>query len=138
MICSALGVAGRFFAALGKSGVNCLAISQGSSETNISAVVMQEDSSRALRAVHAAFRLSQQTLGVGVRFDAASRTDALELLELIHGQIEWLHARFNVDLLIRGVYFSGADKECGETLLLDTDAVASSKDARRAREYVKS
>ena len=47
------GVSGRFFGAM--SNVNILAIAQGSSERNISAVVRQEDSTRALRAVHAAF-----------------------------------------------------------------------------------
>jgi aspartokinase/homoserine dehydrogenase 1 len=63
---STTGVSGRFFSALGDAQINVLAISQGCSERNISAVVKTEDSTRALRAVHAAFRLSHTTVRVGV------------------------------------------------------------------------
>lgn len=51
---------GKFFKALGNAGVNVLAISQGSSERIISAVVKGSDSTKSLRAVHAAFLLSNQ------------------------------------------------------------------------------
>lgn len=47
------GVSGKFFSALARSAVNVLAISQGSSEKNISAVVATADAAKALRAVHA-------------------------------------------------------------------------------------
>ncbi len=57
------GVAGKFFSALGKAQVNIRAIAQGSSERNISAVIERADSRKALRAVHAAFYLSNQTDG---------------------------------------------------------------------------
>ena len=63
---STTGVSGRFFTALGDARINVLAISQGCSERNISAVVRSEESTRALRAVHAAFRLSSTTVRVGV------------------------------------------------------------------------
>ncbi len=49
---SASGVSGRFFSALGRANINVLAISQGSSERNISAVVDTKHAARALRAVH--------------------------------------------------------------------------------------
>lgn len=49
------GIAGRLFGVLGHSRINVRAIAQGSSELNISMVVAQEDSERALRAVHRAF-----------------------------------------------------------------------------------
>lgn len=52
------GVAATMFSALAKSGVNIKAISQGCSEYNITAVISQVDSVRALRAVHAVFYLS--------------------------------------------------------------------------------
>jgi len=51
------GIAGRVFAALGESGVNVVAISQGSSELNISLIVRENDSAMAVRAIHQAFRL---------------------------------------------------------------------------------
>ena len=51
------GIAATVFGALGAAGINVTAISQGSSERNISLVVDDADSSRAVRALHAAFRL---------------------------------------------------------------------------------
>lgn len=52
------GIAGRLFEALGKNGINVVAIAQGSSELNISVVVRQQDETKALNAVHEAFFLS--------------------------------------------------------------------------------
>ena len=52
------GISGRFFYALGRNGINIVAISQGSSETNISAVIHKQDEAKALNAVHEAFFLS--------------------------------------------------------------------------------
>jgi len=60
------GVAGRLFAALGRAGVNVRAIAQGSSERNVSVAVDAQQSVRALRAMHAGFYLSDQTLSVGL------------------------------------------------------------------------
>lgn len=65
-MCATPGTSGRFFDALGRAHINVLAISQGSSERNISAVVSTPDATRALRAVHAAFRFSGQELSLGV------------------------------------------------------------------------
>ncbi len=47
-----VGVAGRFFGALGVAGVNVAAIAQGASERSISAVIAAEDGARAVAAVH--------------------------------------------------------------------------------------
>lgn len=52
------GIAGKVFHALGRNGVNIVAIAQGSSEINISAVVPAADESKALNAIHEAFFLS--------------------------------------------------------------------------------
>ncbi|MEO7991011.1 MAG: bifunctional aspartate kinase/homoserine dehydrogenase I [Chryseolinea sp.] len=54
------GTSGRMFSALGKNGVNVMAIAQGSSERNISAVIPQVDASKALNALHEAFFLSDR------------------------------------------------------------------------------
>ncbi|MEM0963108.1 MAG: bifunctional aspartate kinase/homoserine dehydrogenase I [Bacteroidota bacterium] len=51
------GLAGRLFATLGRAGVNVLAIAQGAAETNITAVVRQQDVPAALAALHEAFPL---------------------------------------------------------------------------------
>jgi aspartokinase/homoserine dehydrogenase 1 len=52
---STSGVSGKFFHALGRNGINIVAIAQGSSEINISAVISRQDESKALNAVHEAF-----------------------------------------------------------------------------------
>ena len=54
------GIAGRLFQALGRNGINCVAVAQGSSELNISVVVQQSDEAKALNALHDAFFLSDQ------------------------------------------------------------------------------
>ena len=54
---STTGVSGRFFHALGRNGINVVAIAQGSSELNISAVIPRQDQEKALNAVHEAFFL---------------------------------------------------------------------------------
>ncbi len=52
------GTSGRMFSGLGKNGINVIAIAQGSSERNISAVVRQVDIAKALNALHESFFLS--------------------------------------------------------------------------------
>ncbi|HEY9047613.1 MAG TPA: bifunctional aspartate kinase/homoserine dehydrogenase I [Ohtaekwangia sp.] len=54
------GTSGRMFSSLGKNGVNVMAIAQGSSERNISAVIRQVDVAKALNALHEAFFLSDR------------------------------------------------------------------------------
>lgn len=95
------GVSGLFFSALGDAKINILAIAQGSSERNISAVVKTEDSSRALRAVHAAFRLSHTTIRVAI----VGMTDELgnSLLKLLQDQRAALRATFEIDLQVVAV-----------------------------------
>ena len=53
------GIAGKVFAALGTAGVNVIAISQGSSERNISFIVSAHEASDAVRAIHRAFELDK-------------------------------------------------------------------------------
>lgn len=60
------GLAGKLMTALGRAGVNIRAIAQGSSERNISVVLSRSDATRALRAVHSSFFLSNHTLSIGV------------------------------------------------------------------------
>ena len=57
---STSGIAGKVFHALGRNGINIVAIAQGSSETNISAVVSSEDEGKALNAIHDAFFFTNQ------------------------------------------------------------------------------
>ena len=52
------GIAGRLFQALGKNGINVIAIAQGSSELNISVVVNASNEAKTLNVLHEAFFLS--------------------------------------------------------------------------------
>jgi aspartate kinase len=53
------GIAGKVFAALGEAKCNVIAISQGSSERNISFIVNEDQAADAVRAIHRAFELHQ-------------------------------------------------------------------------------
>ena len=53
------GTAGRVFSAMGKAGVNIMAIAQGSSELSISFLVKGEDGPKAIQALHAEFELGK-------------------------------------------------------------------------------
>ncbi|MBL8168330.1 MAG: aspartate kinase [Acidobacteria bacterium] len=53
------GIAGKVFGALGSVGVNVIAISQGSSERNISLIVGEKEAAEAVRAIHRAFELNK-------------------------------------------------------------------------------
>jgi aspartokinase/homoserine dehydrogenase 1 len=75
------GVAQRLFSALAGAGINVIAIAQGSSELNISAVIDEPQSADAQRAIHAAFQLAK--LGGG----AVAHEDRLDLFLLGFGRI---------------------------------------------------
>ncbi|MCA1612605.1 MAG: bifunctional aspartate kinase/homoserine dehydrogenase I [Acidobacteria bacterium] len=98
-----VGVAGQFFGALGKAGVNVRAIAQGSSERNISAVIEQREATRALRAVHSAFYLSSQTVSVGV---VGTGLIGGTFLDQLGRRLERLRAGRGIDLRVRGVMSS--------------------------------
>ena len=53
------GIAATVFGALGSAGINVIAISQGSSERNISLVVTEREAAAAVRAIHRAFHLEK-------------------------------------------------------------------------------
>jgi aspartokinase/homoserine dehydrogenase 1 len=95
-----LGVAGKFFSALGKAGINVRAIAQGSSERNISAVVEQAEATKALRAIHSAFYLSNQTLSIGV---IGTGLIGGTLLSQLNTRIEQLRRHRGIDLRVRGI-----------------------------------
>jgi aspartokinase/homoserine dehydrogenase 1 len=95
-----LGVAGKFFNALGKAGINVRAIAQGSSERNISAVIEQAEATKALRAIHSAFYLSNQTLSVGV---IGTGLIGGTLLSQLKTRIEELKRHRGIDLRVRGI-----------------------------------
>src|SRR5688572_31536207 len=95
-----LGMAGKFFNALGQAGVNIRAIAQGSSERNISAVIEQHEATKALRALHSAFYLSSQTLSIGV---IGAGLIGGTFLDQLTARIEELRTKRGIDLRVRGI-----------------------------------
>lgn len=53
------GISGRMFSALGKNGINIIAIAQGSSELNVSTVIKTTHLSKALNALHDSYFLGE-------------------------------------------------------------------------------
>jgi aspartokinase/homoserine dehydrogenase 1 len=70
------GIAARVFVALARSGLNVIAVAQGSSERNISFVVRADQAKEAARRIHDAFQLDK--IGGG-RSQEASHTDVVLL-----------------------------------------------------------
>ena len=94
------GIASRFFGTLGNAGINVRAIAQGSSERNISAVIARDDATRALRAAHAGFYLSSETVSVGL---VGPGNVGATLLDQMAGQVAHLQQDFNLDFRVRGI-----------------------------------
>jgi aspartokinase/homoserine dehydrogenase 1 len=93
------GVAANVFNSLGDAAINVRAIAQGASERNISLVVDGKFAAKALRAVHAAFYLSPNTLSIGL---IGPGTVGRVLLAQMASQIERLRT-LNLDLRVRGI-----------------------------------
>lgn len=95
------GLSGKLFQSLGRSGVNVVAIAQGSSELNISVVIADEDLSKALNAVHDALFLSPvKTLHL---FLAGTGNIGAELLSQLNQSEAHLKAEHQQHLKVMGV-----------------------------------
>ena len=93
------GVAAKVFNSLGLAAISVRAIAQGASERNISVVVDGKGAAKALRAVHAAFYLSPNTLSIGL---IGPGTVGRVLLAQLATQLERLRS-LNLDLRVRGI-----------------------------------
>ena len=95
------GIAGTLFDALGKNGINCVAIAQGSSELNISVIVSRADETKALNALHEAFFLSD-TITLNVFLVGVGLIGA-ELLKQMAQQAHFLKTERAIELKLVGV-----------------------------------
>ncbi len=98
------GICARLFNALGRAKVNVRAIAQGSSERNISVAIAEGEATRALRAVHAGFYLSAQTLSVGI---IGPGHVGQALVQQIAEARDRLHRETHLDLRVRAIATSG-------------------------------
>ncbi|RPE75751.1 bifunctional aspartate kinase/homoserine dehydrogenase I [Vulcaniibacterium tengchongense] len=99
------GVAARLLGGLAQARVNVRAIAQGAGERNISVAVAEGDATRALRAAHAAFWLSPQTLSVGV---IGPGQVGRALLAQLSAALPTLRERSGLDLRLRALANSRA------------------------------
>ncbi len=95
------GIAARLFQALGKNGINCIAIAQGSSELNVSVVISQDNESKALNSLHQAFFLSDtkelHLFMVGVGLIGGT------LIKQIKEQSEYLKEQRSLEIKVVGL-----------------------------------
>eukprot|EP00878_Enallax_costatus_P021378 GHUV01022628.1.p1 GENE.GHUV01022628.1~~GHUV01022628.1.p1 ORF type:complete len:501 (+),score=176.91 GHUV01022628.1:491-1993(+) len=94
------GVAATMMGALAKANVNIKAIAQGSSEYNITVLIDQKDSERALRAVHSRFYLSDVPIGVGV---VGPGLIGGTFIDQLKEQAAQLRSEFNIDIRVLGI-----------------------------------
>ena len=94
------GVAARLFDALAGARVNIRAIAQGASERNISVAIGSAQATVALRAAHAAFWLSRQTISIGL-IGPGKVGEAL--LDQISAAAPRLRREANLDLRLRAI-----------------------------------
>ncbi len=95
------GISGKLFGALGRSGINVIAIAQGASETNISFVTDSKSLRKALNVIHEAFFLSEyQELNL---FLVGTGTVGGGLLDQIRQQQPELKAQNNLKIKVVGI-----------------------------------
>ncbi len=95
------GLSGKVFSSLGRSGVNVVAIAQGSSELNISVVIDRKDRSKAMNAIHDAMFLSPvKTLNV---FFCGVGNIGSTLLRQIDSHMAYLEESRHIKLNIAGI-----------------------------------
>ncbi len=95
------GISGKLFSALGRNGVNVRAIAQGSSEHNISVVILHQDLAKALNAVHDAFFTElKKTLNV---FCVGTGNISKTLLRQLNEHAEFLQKHNGIVVKVVGI-----------------------------------
>ncbi|MCS6824238.1 MAG: bifunctional aspartate kinase/homoserine dehydrogenase I [Cytophagaceae bacterium] len=95
------GISGRMFNALGKNGINVVAIAQGSSELNLSVVIPAADLSKALNALHESFFISDiKTLNL---FIVGLGLIGSTLIRQIQHQAEFLKKEKRLQIHVVGI-----------------------------------
>ncbi len=95
------GISGKVFNALGKNGVNIIAIAQGSSELNISCVIRNDELSKALNVLHDSLFLAERKvyniflIGIGLVGEA--------LLKYIDDKKDFLGQERSIEIKVIGV-----------------------------------
>ena len=120
------GISGKLFGALGRNGVNVIAIAQGASETNISFVIDSNSLRKALNVIHEAFFLSEyQELNL---FLVGVGTVGGGLLDQIRLQQPKLKSQNNLKIKVVGIADEYKVLFCRDGIALTNFAELISKD----------
>lgn len=95
------GISGKMFSTLGRGGINIHAISQGSSERNISTVISSSDVRKAVNTLHEEF-FSDGSKQVNI-YIAGTGTVGGKLIEQLRGQHSYLLENLRLNLRLVGV-----------------------------------
>ncbi len=95
------GIADKLFGALGKNGINVVAIAQGSSELNVSVVIDQRNLHKALKVLHGAFFLSNRRL-LNL-FMVGTGLIGKTLLQQLHKQFDFFYNQRLLEIRLIGV-----------------------------------
>jgi bifunctional aspartokinase / homoserine dehydrogenase 1 len=95
------GISGRMFGVLGRNGVNIRAIAQGSSERNISAVIVQQDVRKAMNALHEEF--FETTYKQVNLFVVGTGNVGSKLLAQLKQQQDYLQQKNNIQVRVVGL-----------------------------------
>ncbi|MDI9311937.1 MAG: bifunctional aspartate kinase/homoserine dehydrogenase I [Limnohabitans sp.] len=95
------GISGKIFSTLGNNNVNIRAITQGSSERNISVVIENKDASKALNCLHEHF-FEEQIKEINLFVLGAGNVGS-KLLEQIHKQNDYLKKNLKMSLRVIGL-----------------------------------
>lgn len=95
------GIAAKAFQALASNGINIVAIAQGSSERNISAVVEKKNVSKALNALHSNFFLSGiKTVNL---YMVGTGLIGKAVLEMLEKQADYLAEKYLMEVRLCGI-----------------------------------
>lgn len=121
------GMSGRVFTALGSNAINVVAVAQGSSELNISAVISHDDETKALNALHDEFFSHRaKTINLWIVGTGLIGNTLLQQLEAQH---PILRESLALDLQLRGIANSRKmilAKESDDPLSFEVDLSNSS------------
>ncbi|CEG56990.1 bifunctional aspartate kinase/homoserine dehydrogenase I [Legionella fallonii] len=107
------GITSKLSTALAKANINIRAISQGSSERNISLIIKNTDADKAMQAVHSSFYLSRKTLSIGL---IGPGTVGKSLLKQLNEAVAQLCSTYQINLDVRGIMNS-------QRMLLSNEAI---------------
>ncbi|KAL9189136.1 hypothetical protein ACHAXT_011626 [Thalassiosira profunda] len=126
------GVSASFMSSLARANVNIRVIAQGSSERQVAVVVENSDVSRALRAAHMAFTLSQTMVSVTVLGATGKLGSAL--INQLNSQRECLSKDLNFGVCVNAIASStrmAVDTTHSQCLMLDdAESLLESEDSQ--------